>query len=585
MRGAVEEEGAYEEDGLRYKNDRFEMHDQIRDMGKMVVKEEQLTDPLTYSRPWSKDQILEVLKNAEASLGNPHVHGVDFLGISGERIKMSWKVIGAMPRLRFITGATRDAFEDEGDMVRLPGNMRWFSWSGCPYRTLTFHNSLHERLCVLHLSDGHFQHLGSQSMVFPKLKVLDLSGCCSLIRTLDFTHLPSLVKLVLDKCSSLVEIDESIRHLKKLAKLSMKECVELKGLPVELCKLTSLEFLDFGDCEQISVLPKQIGDLKSLKYLGLDNTSISEIPDSIGRLQSLERLDLSYCSSLRKMPDSIGVLKREDDHELKLNGLNSLRKLPDSLGDMKSMRRLSLRDCKSLQEIPDIIVKKVPDFICKMKNLKELHLREIKEISGLIGGLLRLEKMCIKKFPSVSNLNGLRMLLLGGCKALSDLCGLGSLNSLEELILTASDGLSFDLMDKLSQNSFEQLEFLFISGVMDGSNLLFRLPKGGQLNGLGGVFSLTEEPPSSASHVIFSVQLMVEGKIVTEGRWEAEKVEEVYFKKALDNLGVEGKVLYAIEFGKEEEIFRYVKEGQATLMVRTTYNDYQLKMAYFDLIC
>ncbi|XP_031499205.1 TMV resistance protein N-like [Nymphaea colorata] len=141
------------------KNDKFEMHDQIRDTGKMVVKEEQLTDPLTCSRPWSKDQILEV------SLGNPHVHGVDFLGVSDERVKMSWKVIGAMPRLRFITGATKDAFEDEGKMVRLPGNMRWFSWSGCPYRTLTFHNSLHERLCVLHISDGHFQHLGSHSMV------------------------------------------------------------------------------------------------------------------------------------------------------------------------------------------------------------------------------------------------------------------------------------------------------------------------------------------------------------------------------------------------------------------------------------
>ncbi|CAN6451935.1 unnamed protein product [Victoria cruziana] len=47
-------------------DDRFEMHDQIRDMGRMVVREGgHLGDPLTYSRPWSKDQVLEVLKNAE----------------------------------------------------------------------------------------------------------------------------------------------------------------------------------------------------------------------------------------------------------------------------------------------------------------------------------------------------------------------------------------------------------------------------------------------------------------------------------------------------------------------------------------
>lgn len=127
------------------------------------------------------------------------------------------------------------------------------------------------------------------------------------------------------------------------------------------------------------------------------------------------------------------------------------------------------------------------------------------------------------------------------------------------------------------------MEFLFISGVIDGCSLLFRLPKGGQLNGLGAVFSLTGKPPSNASVITVCIQIKVDEKIITEGRWEAEKIDDVYFKKELERLGVEGKVLYAIEFGEQDEIFRYVKEGQVTLRVPTTYNDYQLTMAYFDL--
>ncbi|XP_049936321.1 TMV resistance protein N-like [Nymphaea colorata] len=59
-------------------NDRFEMHDQIRDMGRMVVKEgSQFDDPLTYSRPWSKDQVLEVLKNPEVYKLNSLVSDYD----------------------------------------------------------------------------------------------------------------------------------------------------------------------------------------------------------------------------------------------------------------------------------------------------------------------------------------------------------------------------------------------------------------------------------------------------------------------------------------------------------------------------
>ncbi|KAF3788950.1 SUPPRESSOR OF npr1-1 CONSTITUTIVE 1 protein [Nymphaea thermarum] len=703
-------------------------------------------DPLTHrSRSWSKDQVLQV------ELGNRDLHGVDLSTVSGEKL---WKVImAAMPRLRMITGATEGAVEDKGEIVRLPGNVRWFSWKWCPYETLTFQNSRHEQLIVLDLSNGRLQHFGSR-MAFPELKVLDLTWCINLIRTPDFTYLPSLVKLVFDYCVALMEMDESIGHLDKLVKLSMEGCSKLKGLPAALCKLTSLEYLDLSGCEKVSCLPdqigdlrslkylnleemgisylpdsivrmqllenldlhgckrisslpKQIGDLNSLKYLGLSQTHISDIPDSIGRLQSLEQLDLADCKYLREIPDSIGALeslsqltlkrcklleqlpnsvrtltslKKLDIRncqsltevpdslahlknkfelslegcillekvpspivksiprvhgELHLNGLKSLRRLPDSLGNMMSIRRLSFRDCESLEELPQSIirltsledldlsdctslrrlpksignfrnlrrlslkqcrsleelpdsigrlrsltvlhisggmsVKRVPDFIGNLKKLLELHLKEIEEISVLVGGLPQLAEMYVEDCPKLESIPQLPLSLAHlsvlRCSNLTHLPGLGRLKSLKELTLTHCDGLGRGFMEKLSQASFEQLDGFLVSGVSEGSDLVFWLPKWQLRRPVKArLICSIDEADCNTSQINVCVQVKVGGEIVTESSWEAVKFEELIGRKKLEKWGVEGKVLYAIEcFEEDEETFKYVKEGRATL--------------------
>ncbi|XP_031499199.1 disease resistance protein TAO1-like [Nymphaea colorata] len=744
----------------------FVMHDQIRDMGRMIADQgSHRADPLTHrSRSWSKDQVLQV------ELGNHDLHGVDLSTVAGEKL---WKVImAAMPRLRMITGATEGAVEDKGEIVRLPGNARWFSWKWCSYETLTFQNSRHEQLIVLDLSNGRLQHFGSR-MAFPELKVLDLTWCINLIRTPDFTYLPSLVKLVFDYCVALIEMDESIGHLDKLVKLSMEGCSKLKGLPAALCKLRSLEYLDLSGCEKVSCLPdqigdlrslkylnleemgisylpdsivrmqllenldlhgckrisslpKQIGDLNSLKYLGLSQTQISDIPDSIGRLQSLEQLDLADCNYLREIPDSVGALeslsqltlkrcklleqlpnsvrtltslKKLDIRncqsltevpdslahlknmfelslegcillekvpspivksiprvhgELHLNGLKSLRRLPASLGNMMSIRRLSFRDCESLEELPQSIirltsledldlsgctslrrlpksignfrnlrhlslkqcrsleelpdsigrlrclrvlhisggmsVKRVPDFIGKLKKLLELHLREIEEISVLVGGLPQLAEIYVEDCPKLESIpqlpSSLDHLSVLRCSALTHLSGLERLKSLKKLTLTHCDGLGRGFMEKLSQASFEQLDGFLVSGVSEGSDLVFWLPKWQLRQPVKArLICSTEEADCNTSQINVCVQVKVGGEIVTESRWEAVKFEELIGRKKLEKWGVEGKVFYAIEcFEEDEETFKYVKEGQATLRVPTAYDDYLLKAAYFAIL-
>ncbi|KAF3788952.1 Disease resistance protein [Nymphaea thermarum] len=511
----------------------------IRDMGRMVVKEGgQFDDPLTYSRPWSKDQVLEVLKNPEDLWKNSGVQVLHLSRFYFEKVKMSrmgggempkpsWKGIAAMPHLRMIIAGSEAAFDEHEKEIHLPGKIRWLSWDWCPHETVAFPDSRHEQLCILELHGGHFRDFRSPTLVLPKLKVLDLTWCGNLIRTPDFTHLPSLVKLVLHYCTSLIELDESIGHLSKLEKLIMEGCSKLKGLPAGLCKLTSLEFLDLFGCMQISVLPEQIGDLKSLKHLDLGRTGISYIPHSIGRLQCLEWLDLTGCSSLRTIPDRIGGLKNLS--WLSLAECKLLEQLPNSMGTLTSLKELDIRNCESLIEVPDSLgdlnndlkvfvegcisleilpnsirmsgacfdelhlngfksLRRLPDSVADMRSVRWLSLRDCKSLQEIPVSIDRLESLeildlsgCIslKKIPeSVGNLKCLKCMSPKHCRSLEELPeSMADLKSLE--VLHISGGMSVkrvpDFIGKL-----KKVRELHLRGIEEMPNLisgLLRLEK------------------------------------------------------------------------------------------------------------
>lgn len=64
-----------------------------------------------------------------------------------------------------------------------------------------------------------------------KLKYMDLTNSSKLIRAPDFTETPNLENLVLDGCTSLVEVHPSIGALKKLVLLDLSGCENLRSLP------------------------------------------------------------------------------------------------------------------------------------------------------------------------------------------------------------------------------------------------------------------------------------------------------------------------------------------------------------------
>jgi len=142
--------------------------------------------------------------------------------------------------------------------------------------------------------------------------------------------------LILEGCTSLVEVHESIGYLEKLVLLNLQGCENLKNLPESISNLESLEILNLPHCIKIDKLPTQLGNMVALTHLILKGcTSLVEVHDSIGQLEKLVSLDLQGCENLRNLPESISNL-----YSLQIFNLSNcikIDKLPKQLGNMVAL--------------------------------------------------------------------------------------------------------------------------------------------------------------------------------------------------------------------------------------------------------
>ena len=214
-------------------------------------------------------------------------------------------------------------------------------------------------------------------------------------------HSPSLEKLILEGCSSLVEVHESIGRSKGLVFLNLKGCCRLKNLPASICELKLLETLDITMCSQLEKLPEHIGNMEYLRELLADETSIKQLPCSIFDLKRLEKLSLcglnydkqdspsrpwheefsSWFSprnenSKTLLPDSFGCLTSltelhvsypglsEGSISVGVEGLSALRNLdlsgnkflylPSGIGRIPKLEKLFVVNCTNLQSISEL---------------------------------------------------------------------------------------------------------------------------------------------------------------------------------------------------------------------------------------
>ncbi|KAH7515831.1 hypothetical protein FEM48_Zijuj10G0068000 [Ziziphus jujuba var. spinosa] len=409
------------------------MHDQIRDMGRQIVRQENFLDPCMRSRLWDRDEILTVFQDDKRS---KCIQGI-VLDIKQKRrvkdpsaARLSWqnlrrnpsftstisylmesykecqqerkerkrevsicfKPLGTMLHLRMLQ---IDYVNIEGKLKNLPAELKWLQWKGCPLRYLPS-NFCPQGLAVLDLSDSKLEKVWgwSASNVADKLIVLNLSECYKLTALPDLYGNRALEKLSLENCKGIVEVHESLGNLNTLLHLNLRGCSNLIRLPSDVSGLKRLENLILSGCSKLKELPENIGSMECLKELLVDYTAIENLPESIFRLTKLEKLNLNRCI-LTRLPQCIGKL-----HSLKELYLNNtgLEELPHSIGSLASLEKLSVMHSSSLTVLPD--------SIGNLNSLTELFIlgSPIKEIPVHVGSLLNLKNLSVGKGQALTKL-------------------------------------------------------------------------------------------------------------------------------------------------------------------------------------
>ncbi|XP_049931897.1 disease resistance protein RPV1-like isoform X2 [Nymphaea colorata] len=470
----------------------FEMHDQIRDMGRAIVDEECSRKLQKKSRLWNNQDSLDLLQRKVP--GTIDAEGIRILQ-NDKRLNENYCVNAEcfenMPNLRYLQA---EHVNFQGTFSCFPTDLKWLQLERCHFDSPPSDFNL-EKLVILDLYKTNMapiliNQLSLRFKAFERLKVLSLRDV-ETKTTPDFMNMSGLVKLQFLNCAALTTIDESIGKLKNLTHLSIPGCMLLKELPDSICQLSSLEVLNIDGCYKFSSLPERLGELGSLKMLDLTNTSIEKVPDSIGQLINLCVLLMGECERLSRLPDSICRLSSLE--MLGLNGCTKLCSIPEGLGDMESLKKIDLSET-CIEVIPDSIgrltnldklslcnserLRELPASICQLKLLKSLNLSGCHSVCLLperLGDMEKLEELIldntrIEVIPdSVGQLKSLCLLSLQGCKLLKALpVSMRQLSSIQQLKMSGTFLMS-------SENDLPHLAAINITELKNSSSELLDL--------------------------------------------------------------------------------------------------------------
>ncbi|KAF8035596.1 hypothetical protein BT93_C1585 [Corymbia citriodora subsp. variegata] len=416
------------------------MHDLLRDLGREIVRREDLKVPGKRSRLWHPKIALEVMKTR---MGSKNIIALKLCGLSKEH-NFTSEEFSRLPTLRLLE---LEGGNLVGDFHNLLLSLKWFSWCRCP-SDLQAVNLCLQNLVVLKLSNSKIPENWNgwgPCLANCDLKVIHLIKCylsttpnfstCLKLKILVFTeHYPESPKIS-------ISIDK-LEHLKRL---------EIIAARIQQSKLSRSPHFD------LCVVPSTICHLKNLSSLKLEGLCIRELHPSIGELAGLTCLSLKHCCRLRKLPDSIGKLRPL----LELNLFNTrIKKLPDSIGDLKMLEKMNLGRTKikglpksvgGLESLLDLDLRSskitaLPTSIGYLKRLKRLFMihSKIRELPNSIGDLKSLEEMDlgytqIRELPnSIGGLESLLDLDLCGSKISTLPTSIGYLKRLKRLSMMLS---------------------------------------------------------------------------------------------------------------------------------------------------
>ncbi|KAG5609297.1 hypothetical protein H5410_020578 [Solanum commersonii] len=311
-------------------HDEIEMHDLIESMGKYIVKKQK--DSGKPSRIWNvEDMMMD-------KMGTTAVEAIWFTYI--EQLKFDKEAMKNMKMLRILCmqsypWASRSDSED-GSIEYLSNNLCWFVWHDYPWKLLP-ENFNPSRLVHLDLQRSSLDYLWNETKQFQSLRSINLRGSKILKRTPDFEGMPNLEYLNLEECTSLEEVNPSLKYCKKLTQLYLFYCTTLKRFPY--VNVESLKSLDLHKCYSLEKFPEILGRMKPELEIDMSRSGIRKLPLSFFDLQPyLIELDLSFMNNLVSLPTSICKLKVLV--KLDVSNCSKLESLPEEIGDLEKLEKL-----------------------------------------------------------------------------------------------------------------------------------------------------------------------------------------------------------------------------------------------------
>ncbi|KAL6343104.1 hypothetical protein AAG906_018942 [Vitis piasezkii] len=446
------------------------MHDLIQEMGWNIIRCEFPDDPGKWSRLWDPSDVYRAFTMKK---GMKKVEAI-FLDLSrSKQLQFSTKIFAKMKRLRLLKIYWRDycgSMKKEFKVIlpedfQFPSHeLRYLHWEGYSLKSLpsNFHG---ENLVELNMMDSNIKQLWQGNKCLEQLKILNLLRSKQLTEISNFSNMPNLEELELERCTSLNVVDPSIGVLKKLTLLNLSGCENLTSLPTSIQYLDSLETIYLNKCSNLEEFPEmKRSSMKALSYLHFDGSAIKELPSSIEHLTGLKELYMKECKNLRSLPSSICRLKSL--RNLQVFGCSNLDTFPEIMEDMKYLEFLDLRGT-GIKELPSSMehlhniselflsdcknLRSLPSSICRFKSFQRLNLNGCSSLQNFPEfmedmeylDVLDLEGTAIKELPSsIPKLKNLRMLYLSNCKNLVTLPdSIYDLRSLEYLILPGCSNL------------------------------------------------------------------------------------------------------------------------------------------------
>ncbi|XP_063946462.1 disease resistance protein RPV1 [Daucus carota subsp. sativus] len=504
------------------KNNTFQMHALIQDMGKDVILEESKHGKA--KRLYlSNGNPCHALQNLE---GTDTVEGLILINLSMMERHVSAKIFERFLNLRLLE--IIGALDIKGNFENSFHELRCIRWSHCPWTHIPI-SFRPRKLISLIMPFNKFKtlpkgitNLKTIDFSYSKnLKIADdfrdvrlvdkllLNSCHRLLKIHpSIEQLTTLSHLDLGECNNLKELPEHVGRLNKLGHFDLRDCQSLKRLPEAVKNLTSLSCLNMSGCHSLKQLPEQLGNLKGLKMLNLSHTSIEQLPDTIAHLKELIRLEIMGCKKLLKLPEQLGDLRSlkvfdatycaieqlpdsfsnlTDLVDLQLPYCENLTSLPNSMWNLKMLEELNLEGCKNLERLPEQLgmmqrlqhldatgtaVEEIPGSIGLLSRLKILNCRwceKLEYIPNSIRNILSLEILdlmdsglsAVNLLDTVKNMKwkGLSLHLSLRCDIKLLLPVILDISSLESLSLT-DEGESFFSTKPFSLSKLFNLQFL-----------------------------------------------------------------------------------------------------------------------------